>query len=67
MPPAPPLRLDVSHLGRSFGGRPVVDDVSLAVAPGQVTCLLGPSGCGKSTTLRIIAGVDRADRGEVRI
>ncbi len=44
-----------------------MDDVSLAVAPGQVTCLLGPSGCGKSTTLRIIAGVDRADRGEVRI
>jgi iron(III) transport system ATP-binding protein len=65
--PDTPLRLEVSHLGRSFGGRAVVDDVSLSVAPGQVTCLLGPSGCGKSTTLRIIAGVDRADRGEVRI
>ncbi len=67
MPDALPLRLEVSHLGRSFGGRPVVDDVSLAVAPGQVTCLLGPSGCGKSTTLRMIAGVDRADTGTVRI
>ena len=65
--PDTPLRLEVSHLGRSFGGRAVVDDVSLSVAPGQVTCLLGPSGCGKSTTLRIIAGVDRADEGEVRI
>jgi iron(III) transport system ATP-binding protein len=65
--PNTPLRLEVSHLGRAFGGRAVVDDVSLAVAAGQVTCLLGPSGCGKSTTLRMIAGVDRADRGEVRI
>ncbi|NNF72863.1 MAG: ABC transporter ATP-binding protein [Rhodobacteraceae bacterium] len=35
--------------------------------PGQVTCLLGPSGCGKSTTLRIVAGVDRQDAGEVLI
>lgn len=42
-----------------------MDDVSLSVAAGQVTCLLGPSGCGKSTTLRIIAGVERADAGEV--
>jgi iron(III) transport system ATP-binding protein len=67
MPDASPLRLDVFRLTRAFGGRAVVEDVSLAVAAGQVTCLLGPSGCGKSTTLRIIAGVDHADRGEVRI
>lgn len=67
MPDASPFRLEVSHLARSFGGRRVVDDVSLVVAPGQVTCLLGPSGCGKSTTLRMIAGVERADAGEVRI
>jgi iron(III) transport system ATP-binding protein len=67
MPDTPPIRLDVLHLTRAFGGRPVVDDVSLTVAAGQVTCLLGPSGCGKSTTLRMIAGVERADRGEVRI
>ncbi|MEM6594345.1 MAG: ABC transporter ATP-binding protein, partial [Pseudomonadota bacterium] len=43
----------------------VVKDISLSVAPGQVTCLLGPSGCGKSTTLRMIAGVERQDAGEV--
>ena len=67
MPDSPPLRLEVSHLGRSFGGRQVVDDVSLTVAAGQVTCLLGPSGCGKSTTLRMIAGVERAASGEVRL
>ena len=63
--PAP--RLQVDGLTRSFGGRPVVDDLSLTVAPGQVTCLLGPSGCGKSTSLRMIAGVERPDGGSIRI
>ena len=60
-------RLDVTGLTRSFEGRCVVDDVSLTIAAGQVTCLLGPSGCGKSTTLRIIAGVDRQDAGTIRV
>ncbi|OLS50342.1 Fe3+/spermidine/putrescine ABC transporter ATP-binding protein [Rhodovulum sulfidophilum] len=60
-------RLEIRHIDRIFGGRKVVDGVTLQVLPGQVTCLLGPSGCGKSTTLRIIAGVDRQDAGEIRI
>jgi iron(III) transport system ATP-binding protein len=60
-------RLEALGLIRRFGGAPVVDDVSLAIAPGQVTCLLGPSGCGKSTTLRMIAGVERPDAGVIRI
>ena len=60
-------RLEATGLSRAFGGQQVLRDVSLRVAPGQVTCLLGPSGCGKSTTLRIIAGVESADAGHVRI
>lgn len=60
-------RLEVAHLSRRLGGRTVVDDVCLKVMPGQVTCLLGPSGCGKSTTLRLIAGIDREDSGEIRL
>jgi iron(III) transport system ATP-binding protein len=67
MPATDIPRLEVRHLTRTFGGRPVVDDVSLTVAAGQVTCLLGPSGCGKSTTLRMIAGVERPDAGTVLI
>ena len=65
MSDTPSPRLEVHQLCRAFGGQRVVDAVSLSVAPGQVLCLLGPSGCGKSTTLRMIAGVERADAGEV--
>ena len=60
-----PARLDVQHLLRRFGTVAAVDDLSLQLYPGQVTCLLGPSGCGKSTTLRLIAGVDRQDGGVI--
>jgi len=63
VPPIP--RLETRNLSRSFDGRRVVDDVSLTLYPGQVTCLLGPSGCGKSTTLRIIAGVEHQDAGTI--
>ena len=61
----PPPRLEIKNLRKSFEGRAVVDDVSLSIEPGQVTCLLGPSGCGKSTTLRMIAGVEMQDSGEI--
>ena len=60
-------RLEARHLTRAIAGRDIVSDVSLSVGAGQVTCLLGPSGCGKSTTLRMLAGVDRQDAGEIRI
>lgn len=60
-------RLEIQNIRRQFDGLNVVDDVSLQVQPGQVTCLLGPSGCGKSTTLRIIAGVDMQDSGKIYV
>ena len=65
--PTTPPRLEIRNLRRRFGNRQVVNNVSLTVEPGQVTCLLGPSGCGKSTTLRIIAGVDMQDSGEIYV
>jgi len=60
-------RLEIRNLVRNFDGRTVVDCVSLSILPGQVTCLLGPSGCGKSTTLRMIAGVEMQDSGEIYV
>ena len=65
--PSPQPRLDAQGLVRRFGGRAVVDDVSIRIAAGEIFCLLGPSGCGKSTTLRMLAGVETPDEGTIRV
>lgn len=59
--------LELVGVSRQFGNRVVLSDISLAIPPGKITCLLGESGCGKSTLLRIISGVDRPDGGSIRI
>jgi sulfate transport system ATP-binding protein len=59
------MSIQLKHVCRAFGDLPVVDDVSFEIKPGELVSLLGPSGGGKSTILRIIAGLERADRGEV--
>ncbi|MCV6596420.1 MAG: ABC transporter ATP-binding protein [Mangrovicoccus sp.] len=59
------LGLEIRNVGRSFDGLPVVSDVSLSIGSGEILCMLGPSGCGKSTTLRMIAGVETPDAGEI--
>jgi len=55
---------DISH---SFGRNQVLDRVSLKVGTGEIVCLLGPSGCGKTTSLRIAAGLEHLQHGQVRI
>jgi len=57
--------LEVSGICKSFGAVRVLDDVSFRVQGGEFVTLLGPSGCGKTTLLRIIAGLERPDRGQV--
>jgi sulfonate transport system ATP-binding protein len=57
----------VEGLSRSFDGRPVIDDLDLALRPGEFTALLGRSGCGKSTLLRVLAGLDREIEGTVLV
>ena len=52
---------------KSYGGRVVVDGADFAASPGQVTGIIGPSGAGKSTFLRLLAGLELADGGEIFI
>ncbi|MFM2345771.1 MAG: hypothetical protein RL654_524 [Pseudomonadota bacterium] len=65
MTPPPLLRLQ--DLGKAYRDTPVFEAVSLEMAPGEVVALVGDSGVGKSTLLNCIAGLDRADRGQVEI
>src|SRR6266568_1845335 len=52
-------------VSKRFGTHAAVDDVSLEIADGEFFSLLGPSGCGKTTTLRMIAGFEVPDEGQV--
>jgi iron(III) transport system ATP-binding protein len=57
----------VVGLAKSFGKVRAVDDLSFDVTAGSIVSLLGPSGCGKTTTLRLVAGLENADAGEVYV
>jgi spermidine/putrescine transport system ATP-binding protein len=61
------LAVECQHLTRRFGKVDALAGVSLNVRRGEFFSLLGPSGCGKTTLLRIIAGLDLPDSGELRI
>lgn len=60
-----PVILELKNITKSFGQTEVLKGVSLAVREGEFITLLGSSGCGKTTTLRIIAGLELPDSGEV--
>jgi ABC-type Fe3+/spermidine/putrescine transport system ATPase subunit len=59
--------LRLSEVTKRYGAVPAVDRASLEIARGEVFTLLGPSGCGKTTTLRLVAGLERPDAGEIAL
>ncbi|MBT0768706.1 ABC transporter ATP-binding protein [Kineosporia sp. J2-2] len=67
----PGARIDIQHVTQAFRSSgadlPVLDDISLTVAPGEMVALVGPSGSGKSTLIRLLAGLDRPLFGTVLV
>ncbi|MBO0655638.1 ABC transporter ATP-binding protein [Streptomyces triculaminicus] len=66
-----PAAVRIDHVHKSYGRpgaeRPVLDDITLDVRPGEFVCLLGASGCGKSTLLNLVAGLDRPSAGTIEV
>jgi ABC-type branched-subunit amino acid transport system ATPase component len=60
-----PALLEATDLSRAFGGIHAVEDVSFAIAAGELTGLIGPNGAGKTTLFNLLSGVDRPDSGRV--
>ncbi|QPK63499.1 sulfate ABC transporter ATP-binding protein [Methylomonas sp. LL1] len=59
------MSITLQNISKQFGAFKALDNINLEIPEGELVALLGPSGCGKTTLLRIIAGLEQADRGEV--
>ncbi len=60
-------RIELRHVSKRFGKVTAVDELDLVIEPGKFVTLLGPSGCGKTTVLRMIAGLEEPDGGDILI
>ena len=60
-------RVLIEKLTKKFGDVTAVDSISAEISDGEFMCMLGPSGCGKTTTLRMIAGLEQQDEGDIYI
>ncbi len=59
------MSIEIRNINKNFGKFTALDDINITVPTGKLTTLLGPSGCGKTTLLRIIAGLEYADSGQI--
>ncbi|HVA38525.1 MAG TPA: ATP-binding cassette domain-containing protein [Candidatus Dormibacteraeota bacterium] len=61
------MLIEVERLSKHFGGIRAVDDVSLAISPGELVGLIGPNGSGKTTLINLMSGALQPDEGEIRM
>lgn len=59
------MEITVSNLEKSYGGKPVLRNLSMSLKKGELVSIVGPSGVGKTTLLRILAGLEQADGGKI--
>ncbi len=57
--------LKAEHISKSFGGKKILDDISICLNEGEIVCILGTSGVGKSTLFNIVSGLSKPDEGQV--
>ena len=70
IPPGPRLGdkvIEVSGLGKSYGDRTLIDDLSFSIPKGAIVGIIGPNGAGKSTLFRMLSGQEQADSGSVTL
>lgn len=65
--PSDTPKIQMVHIAKSFGAKPVLTDVSLSIEEGQSLCIIGTSGCGKSVTLKCLLGLINPDSGTIQI
>ena len=65
--PVSPALIDVRGVTKDFGDQRALDEIDLTIPAGVIVGLIGPSGCGKSTLIKLLTGISRPTRGEVRV
>ena len=59
------IKLQINNLNKSFGSKQILKNLNFQVFESEFLSILGPSGCGKTTLLRILIGLENADKGEI--
>ena len=61
------MKLEIQNISFSYADKPILEDLSFAIKPGEFVSVLGPSGCGKSTLLKVLTGVLKPDKGAIYV
>ena len=59
------MAIKIENLSKSYDGRQVFENLNMELTEGRITCIMAPSGKGKTTLLRILIGLEQADRGKI--